>query len=236
MTEAKESTFEKNAPDLFNKLETTMKALKDIEYSAAVVDNGIAEAKRLLQAGRAAEAEQKYTETRKLVERAEASIRAEPLAWRLLWIELAYLLVLLFLGYLTHKWPAYWLWAGFVTLNAATAWYGALGGVAIGLYGIYTHIQARDFDPKYELWYICKPIMGAIFGWFVFLIYFVGFVAVQGGNARVENRLVLYAIAFLAGFSERFTIKIIDRLMELLTTWEGEEKSSATASASNEAK
>jgi hypothetical protein len=148
MAELKESTFENNALELFNKLETAMRSLKDIEYSAAVVDNGLAEAKRLLQAGKTAEAEQKYTETRILVERAEASIRAEPLAWRLLWIELAYLLLLLFVGYVTHKWPDYWLWSGFVTLNSATAWFGALGGVGIGLYGLYTHIQARDFAVK----------------------------------------------------------------------------------------
>ena len=235
MAEAKESVFEKHALDLFDKLEATMRALKDKEYSAAVIDKGIAEAKSLLQSGKAAEAEQKYTEIKILVERAEASIRSEPLAWKLLSIELIYLAVLLFVGYITHKWPAYWLWAGLVSLHSATAWFGALGGVAIGLYGLYTHIQARDFDPKYELWYICKPIMGAIFGWFVVLIYFVGLVAVQG-TADVKNRLVLYAIAFLAGFSERFTIKIIDRLMELLTTWEGEEKPGATASESAQAK
>jgi hypothetical protein len=233
MAEQRESTFIKDAPDLFDKLEATMKALKDTEYSAAVIDKGIAEAKNLLQSGKAAEAEQKYTETKILVERAEASIRAEPLAWKLLWIELAYLLLLLFLGYLTHKWPAYWLWAGFVTLHSGTAWFGALGGVAIGVYGIYGHVQARDFDPKYELWYICKPIMGAIFGWFVFLVYYVGFVAVQG-TVDIKNSLVLYVIAFLAGFSERFTIKIIDRLMQVLTTWE--EKPAGTPSIAPQAK
>jgi len=233
MAEQRGSTFERDAPDLLSKLEATMKALKDAEYSAAVIDKGITEAKSLLQAGKAAEAEQKYNETKLLVERAEASIRAEPLAWRLLWIELGYLLILLILGYVTHKWPAYWLWAGFVTLHSATAWFGALGGVAIALYGLYGHIQARDFDPKYQLWYVCKPIMGAIFGWFVFLIYFVGFVAVQG-SAHVENNLVLYAIAFLAGFSERFTIKIIDRLMQVLTTWE--EKPAGTPSTAPQVK
>jgi hypothetical protein len=232
VTDENQSPFEKNAPDLFNALEATMKALKDKDYSAAVVDKGIAEAKSLLEAGKAAEAEQKYTETKLLVERAEASILAEPLAWRLLFIQLGYLVLLLFLGYVTHQWPAYWLWSGFLTLHSATAWFGALGGVAIGLYGLYTHIQARDFDPKFELWYVCKPVMGAIFGWFVFLVYFVGFIAVQG-NAKVENRLVLYAIAFLAGFSERFTIKIIDRLMQVLTTWEEKPGNSPDIPSSN---
>jgi hypothetical protein len=83
---------------------------------------------------------------------------------------LGYLVLLLFLGYVTHQWPAYWLRSGFLTLHSATAWFGALGGVAIGLYGLYTHIQARDFDPKFELSYVCKPVMGPILGWFVFLV------------------------------------------------------------------
>jgi hypothetical protein len=229
MADEKRSTFETDAPDLFNKLEAKVTALRDAEYAATVIDKGFADAKSLLEAGRIAEAEQKYTETRILVERAEASIKAEPLAWKLLWVELAYLFLLLFVGYLTQQWPAYWLWAKLITLHAGTAWFGALGGVAVALYGLYTHIQGRSFDPKYELWYICKPVMGAIFGWFVFLVYFVGFIAVQG-RAEVTNRLVLYVIAFLAGFSERFTIKIIDRLMQVLTTWE--EKPAGTPSAS----
>jgi hypothetical protein len=63
--------------------------------------------------------------------------------------------------------------------------------------------------------------MGAIFGWFVFLVYFVGLVSVQGQTKLdVKTPEVPYAIAFLAGFSERFTIKIIDRMMQVITTWE----------------
>jgi hypothetical protein len=229
MAENKESTFEKHAPHLFNELEDTRKALRDAEYFAAVIDKGIAEAKGLLEVGKAAEAEQKYTEMKLLVERAEASIRAEPLAWRLLWVELGYLLFLLCLGYLTHKWPAYWLWAGFITIHSGAAWFGALGGITIALYGLYGHVQARDFDPKYQLWYICKPIVGAIFGWFVFLVYFLGFVAVQG-TMDITHPQVPYVIAFLAGFSERFTIRITDQLMQVLTTWRGEPASTPSTS------
>jgi len=218
MADQNASTFATDAAGLFKGLEDRVAALKDAA-SAALFHKDIADAKSLLEARKITEAEQKYTETKIQLERAEASIRAEPLAWKLLWIELGYLLLLLFLGYLAHEWPTCWLWAKFINLHAGAGWFGALGGVAVGLYGLYSHIEARDFDPKFELWYICKPIMGAIFGWFVFLVFFVGFIAVQGTPA-VTNRLVLYVIAFLAGFSERFTIKIIDRLMQVLTTWE----------------
>jgi hypothetical protein len=107
-------------------------------------------------------------------------------------------------------------------MHLQTAWFGALGGIAIAIYGIYEHIRLRDFDPKYELWYICKPIIGAIFGWFVYLIYFIGLISVQGidiEKVKIKYPEFPYLIAFLAGFSERFTLKMIDRLMEVLTTW-----------------
>jgi hypothetical protein len=73
------------------------------------------------------------------------------------------------------------------------------------------------------LWYICKPVVGAIFGWFVVLVYYVGLVSAQG-QADVKTPQVTYAIAFLAGFSERFTIKTIDRLMTVLTGEEDKDK------------
>lgn len=207
--------------DQESKLNAKFDALSGLsEKVSVVIKEGRAEATRLQAAGNVAAAEQKYNETKLFAKRVEASLRTEPpLVWWLLGTELAYLLSLLALGYLTHKWPTCSLWAGFITLHSATAWFGALGGTAIGLYGLYSHVQVGDFDPRYRLWYICKPIMGAIFGWFVFLVYYVGFFAVQG-TVDIKNPLVLYVIAFLAGFSERFTIKIIDRLMQVLTVFE----------------
>jgi hypothetical protein len=224
-----ESTFEKGAPELFEKLETEMKALKDAEYSAAVIDKGITEAKSLLESGKTAEAEQKYTETKILLEEAEASNQAEPLIWMLFRVELLYLFLLLLVGYLTYQWPTYWLWSKFRTVHAGVAWFGALGGVTVGLFGLYRHLQARDFDPKFRLWYTCKPIMGAVFGWFVFMVFYVGLIAVQGQTDRA-NPLLFYVIAFLAGFSERFTVKIVDHIMQVLMSWEETPKSTGTPS------
>ncbi len=156
------------------------------------------------------------------LEIAELSKENEPLAWKLLWLELGYLAVLLLLGYLVYRYPDFVLWKNFAkSLNIQTAWFGALGGVTIGLFGVYSHVQARDFDPKYLLWYISKPVMGAIFGWFVFLAYYLTLLSVQGPQeGGIKSPTLPFAIAFLAGFSERFTIRIIDRLMTVLTTWQ----------------
>jgi len=187
-------------------------------FFPAVVTPDLVEIRDLLQTGKKEEAKKRFVETETKILKAEASNKAEPTARRLLGIELAYLAGVLLLGFLVHKMPNFWLWAGMVTLGAKTAWFGALGGVAVALYGIYSHVQVRDFDSKYALWYLCKPIMGAIFGWFVYLVYYVGLVSVQGVTVDVKTPAVPYAIAFLAGFSERFTVRIIDKLMEVLAT------------------
>jgi hypothetical protein len=122
------------------------------------------------------------------------------------------------------------LWADLVGNSAKAAWFGALGGVTIGIYGIYTHISAKDFDRSFRLWYLCKPVMGAIFGWFVYLVYVVGVISAEAGSQKTEidKPQLAFLIAFLAGFSERFTIKTIDRFMTVLTVGEDPKKAKPT--------
>jgi hypothetical protein len=217
-------------PQEVDALDKRMQAqtLQDDLFIVAQFTHEIEEIKDLLQSGKPEEAKKHFEDTEAKIIKAEASHKAEPLARDLLWIELAYLAAILFTGYVTFKFPEFWLWKGLVTLSAKTAWFGALGGVGVALYGIYSHVQFRDFDSKYKLWYIARPIIGAIFGWFVYVVYYVGLVSVQGTTKPIDiaTPAVPYAIAFLAGFSERYTVQIIDKLMQVLVTWQ--EKPSAT--------
>ena len=209
--------------------------LKDIVTIKAV--NGlIEEARALLGSNKTDEAEKKYNEAAATLDTAVLSSASEGLARQLLWIEFGYLAFLLLLAYLAYKIPNAPPWRGLAkSLQIQTAWFGGLGGVTVGLFGIYSHIKERDFDPKFKLWYICKPVMGAIFGWFVFLAYYVTLLSVQGSQSNgIENRTLPFAIAFLAGFSERFTIKMIDRLMSVLTTWD--EQSAAVSGEKSRSK
>jgi hypothetical protein len=214
----------------YEELDNLKKAMHDPDYEP-LIDKTIAESKARLEAGNVQDAELKYTEAKLMIERADASNHARPQVWRLFWLEICYLAILLFVGYLSRVLPSSWTWATPIKDFIQAAWFGALGGVTIGLFGLYSHLQARDFDSKYELWYICKPIMGAIFGWFVFMVFFVGMLAV-GTQTGVPNPLLLYVIAFLAGFSERFTIKIVDRIMQVLMTWE-DKTAGSSAGAQN---
>ncbi|MEJ2613811.1 MAG: hypothetical protein P8Z35_02545 [Ignavibacteriaceae bacterium] len=128
------------------------------------------------------------------------------------------------LAYLTFKFPDFWLWSGIFSDGIYAVWYGALGGITIGIFGIYNHIRNGDFDPRFKLWYICKPIIGGIFGWFIYGLYVIGFIAVQDKNLQdIPNPMFIYIIAFLAGFSERFILRMIDKVMAVITTYEGSE-------------
>lgn len=221
-----EEELKNKGPELFAKLEEDVKALEvdcaELEESRKLIDEG----KSLLSQGNLPESLKKYNEANDKISTA-ISAKGESLATRLLWIEIGYLFALLLFGYLTLKWPDFEIWKGLINQSLQTAWFGALGGITIAIYGIYSHVQQKDFDPKYKLWYLCKPIIGAIFGWFVYLIFFLGLLSVQGvGPDKMARPELAFLIAFLAGFSERFTIKMIDKLMSVLITWEGKDTES----------
>jgi hypothetical protein len=89
---------------------------------------------------------------------------------------------------------------------------GALGGVTIVIWGLIKHATDLDFDTHYAAWYYFKPILGAVMGLLAVLIILGGFLAIQG-KTTPGSTLPLYIVAFLAGFRERFSIQIIDRVM-----------------------
>lgn len=215
-----ENEFKEKAPKLFKELKEQVQRIEESNLFIEENLNLIDDVESDFDSGDVAGAMKKYYLLRRKIEKANISLLAKPLIWKLFWIEIVYLCLLLLIGYFTYRLPDFFLWKGLINLHSQTAWFGALGGITIAFYGIYNHVQSRDFDPQYQLWYICKPIMGAIFGWFIYMIYYVGVISVQGlSNGNVKYPELPFVIAFLAGFSERFTIKLIDQLMSVLTTW-----------------
>lgn len=216
-----EKEFKHKAPELFKESKERVRHLKETGVIVNEILKLIEDAESFFDSGNFLDSETKYDEAQSRIETIEISHRAKPLAHRLLWIEFGYLVFLLLLGYFTYKWPRFVLWDGLINMHLQTVWFGALGGITIAIYGIYEHIQKRDFDPKYELWYICKPLIGGIFGWFIWLIFLIGLISVQGiGEKELKHPELPFIISFLAGFSERFTLKMIDKLMAVLTTWQ----------------
>lgn len=95
-------------------------------------------------------------------------------------------------------------------------WSGALGGTTIAWWGIVKHTIQMDFDDQYQSWYWFKPLLGAIFGVVSVIIIQSGMVGLAQSNVEVQNTSILHIVSFLAGFSERFFVQLIDRVMTAL--------------------
>lgn len=106
--------------------------------------------------------------------------------------------------------------ASFIPLDAAHAPVVVAAAYVGGLVSILSRLQAfsklRDFDPMFLfLNALAKPFVGAVFGLFAYA-------AVKGGLVPLDKQLInpedlhhLWAIGFLAGFSERFANDLVSR-------------------------
>ena len=103
---------------------------------------------------------------------------------------------------------------------------GALGGLTVAIWGLTKHTVDLDFDRSFSIWYWLKPVLGGITGLVAVLAVMGGLFAVQG-KQKIESGMALYILAFLAGFSERLFIRILDRVMTSLLG--GDESDSSPA-------
>lgn len=98
--------------------------------------------------------------------------------------------------------------------------WGAAGSLAAILYRFYTEERRVRFDVEFR-WLIARPVIGIIMGAVVYLAMRAGLLLLgaappsgTGGDASASQLGVYWVIAFLAGFSDKFYIGIIDLLVE----------------------
>jgi hypothetical protein len=92
---------------------------------------------------------------------------------------------------------------------------GGIGGVTAVFFGLYRHASLRDFDAGFLLWYYLKPAIGMVIGPIVYLAGMAGLLATTG-KAEVQSHFLLLTAAFVTGFSERFSLSLIDKIGEMV--------------------
>jgi hypothetical protein len=97
-----------------------------------------------------------------------------------------------------------------VDIAVRATWFGALGGIVIGLKGVYDHCcQHGEWDDCFDLWHIGRPISGGLTG----LITLVLLLAV---NTTGPNEPAVYAIAFIFGTQERRFFNFLSEVAALV--------------------
>jgi hypothetical protein len=123
---------------------------------------------------------------------------------------------------------AHWLWidrihnpiGGIVPLGVP--WFGALGAVTISIYGVVDH--SHEWQAKWNLWHLIRPVVGAILGTVAFLI-FVGLIqatgtkptlVTSGSSGPSVQAITYFVIAFVVGFREETFRSLIQRVIDVL--------------------
>lgn len=137
-------------------------------------------------------------------------------------LELTYLVLLLAAALLFNdRAGAYGAWKLFHLLPdpvgpvpLAIPWYGALGAVTIGLFGLFQH--ANSWDEGYRNWHIARPLTGATLGLLAYLIFLVVIDATGTEAKKVGHpEFVYYLVAFIVGFREQTFTTLIKRAADL---------------------
>jgi len=186
----------------------------------------IERARKAADGGNWSAARQAVTEAFVRFNRAKESESLRPVRLRLLLVPVFWLLVLYLaqvaIGFVQRE---YGLLGFFNPGFFRYVWFGMIGGTTIFLWGIVKHSSEMNFDGSFLIWYLLKPLLGAVMGSIVVLITMGGFLALQGDTSSLE-RAPLLVLAFVGGFSERFFLRLIDRVIS--SVFEGGKEGAAS--------
>ncbi len=131
------------------------------------------------------------------------------------------------------------------TATIRAAWFSALaggiGGVIGILYSLYWKVAMKqDFDRQYTMYYIVQPIMGFILGALMYFIIGAGFLvinfaaqpsndATQTTSNVLSSQIVIslqIVSGWIAGFRMRFTLELVDKIVQRFSGKDDEHPSS----------
>ena len=96
-------------------------------------------------------------------------------------------------------------------------WFGALGAVLTGLYGIFDHGH-RDWQRRFNAWYVARPLTGAVLGTIAYIVFVATIRAtgLQPAVQDVDGKLIYFTVAFVVGFREETFRLLIARVGDMI--------------------
>lgn len=95
--------------------------------------------------------------------------------------------------------------------------WGAIGGIFEGFWWLWQHAWRRELRKVWYVWYAILPIMGAILGALVYLVFLAGFITATG-ETQIKLQSFVMLLSALAGFSARWAVEILINVTKIIQT------------------
>lgn len=93
--------------------------------------------------------------------------------------------------------------------------WGTIGSILQGFWWLWQHVSDRSLRKYWFVWFLLLPIIGAILGALMYLIFNAGFIAATG-EVQLKSEIFPMLLSALAGFSCRWAIKCLNELTTLI--------------------
>jgi peptidoglycan/LPS O-acetylase OafA/YrhL len=81
-----------------------------------------------------------------------------------------------------------------------------------GMVGVLYHLAFRKTQvSRFYTWLVAKPVVGMIMGAIVYFLAVSGELALNG-KTEIQNIELLNVLAFFGGFSDRYSVDLLDRI------------------------
>ncbi|GEM_PF-6004800 len=93
--------------------------------------------------------------------------------------------------------------------------WGVIGALAYLLWACITHIANKDFDNHYIPWYFLRVPLGAIMAAAIYFVVVSGFITLDN-DVKLANHGPFIVLAFVSGFSIRYSMNTIDKVISAM--------------------
>lgn len=99
--------------------------------------------------------------------------------------------------------------------------WGAIGGIFNGFWWLWQHAWRRELRKVWYVWYVILPIMGAILGALVYLVFLAGFITATG-ETQIKSQSFVMLLSALGGFSARWAVETLNNVTKIIQIKKGE--------------